>query len=200
MTTSTNWIFPAHRPKTAVVNGATTTFTYDRTAQLISRTDPGGSTNFSYDAYGNLVSSARAFNAVTTYTYDLGDRLTAMSTPGPTAYSYTLDALGRPLSRSGGSATIGYAYVGVGRTAWQTTSGATTVNGALGPDESRLALSPGPALTGCCPTCTATSRPASTAPRRPSPMPGATTATGAARPALPAVAWPTRGPTRAGWT
>ena len=36
-----------------MVNGATTPFAYERTAQLISRTEPGGSTNFAYDAYGN---------------------------------------------------------------------------------------------------------------------------------------------------
>jgi YD repeat-containing protein len=38
----------------------TTTFAYDRTAQLISRTDPGGTTTFGYDAYGNQTSNARA--------------------------------------------------------------------------------------------------------------------------------------------
>jgi YD repeat-containing protein len=128
------------------VNGATTTFSYDRTGQLRSRTDPGGSTAFAYDAYGNLVSSARAFDSLTAYTYDLGDRLTALSVPGPTAYTFSLDVLGRPVSRALTGGTDTYAYVGTGKTAWRASLGGTTIDAALGPDQSRLALSDGAAF------------------------------------------------------
>jgi hypothetical protein len=58
----------------------------------------------------------------------------------PTAYTFTLDALGRPVTRSGGAATLSYAYVGTGTTAWRQVTGAATVDAGLGPDESRVAL------------------------------------------------------------
>jgi RHS repeat-associated protein len=135
----------------SVVNSATTTFAYDRTAQLISRSDPDGSTSFAYDAYGNLTSSARAFDSVTAATYDLADRLTGLTTPDTTAYSFTLDALGRPLSRSDGSSSVDYAYVGTGITAWRTVSGSNTLDAALGPDQSRLALADGSAFAWLLP-------------------------------------------------
>jgi YD repeat-containing protein len=100
-----------------------------------------------YDRDGNLVSSARAFDSLTTYTYDLADRLTSITLPGGSSTStFSLDALGRPVRRSDGSSTVSYAYVGTGTTAWRTSSGSTSLNAALGPDQSRLALADGSAF------------------------------------------------------
>jgi RHS repeat-associated protein len=48
--------------------------------------------------------------------------------------------------RSDGSSSVSYAYVGTGPSAWRTVSGSTTLDAALGPDESRLALSAGSAF------------------------------------------------------
>ncbi len=55
------------------------------------------------------------------------------------------------MRRSDGSATVSYAYVGTGTTAWRTSSGATTLDATLGPDESRLALDDGSAFAWLLP-------------------------------------------------
>lgn len=69
---------------TTTTLGATTTTTYTngRTDALISQSVGGGSpTSFAYDQFGNLLTSAEPASGVTTYTYDLGDRLTGIDPP-----------------------------------------------------------------------------------------------------------------------
>jgi len=65
-----------------------------------------GSPNQAFDADGNLIS-----DGTNTYTWDVRNRLTAISGPGLSA-SFTYDALGRRASKAINGATTGYLYDG----------------------------------------------------------------------------------------
>ena len=83
-------------------------YSFNRADQL--ETGPSGS--FSDDRYGNLVTSAETSPA-TAYGYDALDRLTSINPDGTASdVAFTLDALGRPLTRTVGTGpgtTYGYA-------------------------------------------------------------------------------------------
>lgn len=69
--------------------GRTTTYSYDAQNRLISTTDIGGTTRYTYDA-GLLQSSTDPLGRVTRYTYDSGGRMTSESdNGGTTAFEYT---------------------------------------------------------------------------------------------------------------
>jgi RHS repeat-associated protein len=133
--------------RTRRVEGSVTTdITYDRADQVISQVIGGTTKTFAYDRFGNLTQGADANSALTTYGYDTGDRLTAISPPGggATQVTFTLDALDRHATRSlGGTATDAYAYLDAAETAWQTGTGAGTTGSLLDADGSRLAVKSG---------------------------------------------------------
>ena len=92
--------------------------------------------------YGNLVANAESYAfGVTGYTYDLGDRLTALTPPAgqAAAATYTLDALGRIGSRTIGGTTDTYAYLGTTETVSRITTGGANTDALLGADGSRYA-------------------------------------------------------------
>ncbi|TAL40201.1 MAG: hypothetical protein EPN97_00550 [Alphaproteobacteria bacterium] len=84
-------------------NGVETTFTYDTRNRLLSRTihDASGqlppqdaTTNFGYDAAGNLTAITLPGGAQLLYTYDAAHRVTAVQNNAGESINYTLDALG----------------------------------------------------------------------------------------------------------
>ncbi len=89
-----------------------------------------------------MVQSAETFNTgVTTYTYDLGDRLTKITPPSGLsgAQTFTLDALGRIATETTGATTTTLSYVGTSKTVSRLATGSTNVDSLLGSDGSRLA-------------------------------------------------------------
>lgn len=81
-----------------MVDGATTTYTYDVADQLISESGPWGSRTYSYDANGN-----RTYGAGASYTYGPGDRLLSRGNE-----TFTYDGLGRMKTRTLGGAVTTY--------------------------------------------------------------------------------------------
>ena len=130
------------------INARTPTVsTYDTTDQLLTEGPQGGTLlSFNYDPHGNMVQSAETFNTgVTTYTYDLGDRLTKITPPSGLsgAQTFTLDALGRIATETTGSTTTTLSYVGTSKTVSRLATGSTNVDSLLGSDGSRLATTSG---------------------------------------------------------
>jgi YD repeat-containing protein len=115
----------------ATLGGTTTSYSYDRSAELISRSDAGTTTYLAYDAYGNQTSSAPAVNLNTASTYDLGDQLTSITPPGASATTFGFDALGRNLTRVTPAGTDTYEYVDTSETAWRITTGGISTTSAM---------------------------------------------------------------------
>ncbi len=124
----------------ATIGGVETTYAYDRSGALISRTDDTDTTYYLYDRYGNQTTAASAVNEQSTYAYDLGDRLTAITPYGAGSTTFTFDGLGRHASQTTASVTTSYAYLGTSETVWQTADGVTTLSAAYEPSGARVAI------------------------------------------------------------
>ena len=70
------------------------------------------------------------------YAYDAAQRLTSITPPGLSPTSFTLDALGRPLTRG----TDTYSYVGSSETAWRISDGAGATVSAIDADGGRASV------------------------------------------------------------
>ncbi len=121
----------------------TLTYTFDRTDEQINETN-GTSTAFVYDTYGNLTKKAEDDLSQTTLAYDVANRLTGLTPATGSAATFTFDALARNKTRLvGGVTTDTYGYIGPSESVYEvvtTGTGARTIEAALGPDGSRLAL------------------------------------------------------------
>jgi len=90
---------------TGAVHTRVTAYTYDPDDDVLTTTisdttggDPSRTTTDSYDAHGNLASTADALGNTTSYTYDaLGDRISQTNPAGVTT-TYTYDATGNLLT------------------------------------------------------------------------------------------------------
>jgi RHS repeat-associated protein len=125
--------------------GVTTDYQYDRTDQVVNQVIGGTTRTFDYDRYGNLLTSADAASAVTTYAYDEASRLTTISPPGGATaqVTFTVDPLDRHATRLvNAGLTDTYQYLDASETAWQTGTG-TTTSALLDADGSRLAVKTG---------------------------------------------------------
>jgi RHS repeat-associated protein len=129
---------------TKTEGSTTTTYTYDRSDQLIGQTIGSTFTAFAYNAYGDMTSSADAFDDSTAHTYDAGGRLVSLTPPGEAESEFAYDALGRVSSRETGSATLAYRYLGTGHLSYATdaSSGPDTVS-LIDATSGRLALDTG---------------------------------------------------------
>ena len=65
------------------------------------------------------------------YTYDLADRLTAITSASGSTTSFTIDALGRHGSQTIGSTTSSYAYLGSSDVVVAVTSASSTTTSAV---------------------------------------------------------------------
>ncbi len=80
-----------------------------------------------------------AFNQVTTYAYDLGDRLTSLAGPSSPTAAFTFDATGRFATRVVSGSTDTYTYLGSSETVAAISTGGVLTASLLDPSGSRLA-------------------------------------------------------------
>lgn len=88
--------------------------TYDEANRMVTftLTATGETFDLAYDANGSLVSkTSRVNGTVTTYSWDVRDRLAAISGPGVTA-SFAYDAMGRRISKTVNGQTVQFTYDG----------------------------------------------------------------------------------------
>jgi RHS repeat-associated protein len=130
--------------------GASMSYIYDADNRLASVTDAVGSTNYSYDAVGNLSGVTYPNGVSTSYAYNTLNRLTNMqsicgtaagSTAAPgcgpigtpiASYTYTLGAAGNRLSVVELSGrTVNYGYDDLYRLSNETVAGASAQNGTI---------------------------------------------------------------------
>ena len=90
----------------ATVSGVMTPATFDGADQMLAN----GTTNYTYDANGNLT-SAGGPNGTTSYTWDAQDRLINVA-KGTSNIGYGYDAFGRMTSRTDSKSTTSYVYDG----------------------------------------------------------------------------------------
>jgi RHS repeat-associated protein len=133
-----------------VDGGVSWTSVFDRTDQLVSVTTSAVTTNFAYDAYGNLTTNAESGAAVTAMTYNLDDTLTKIDGPGTNdEATFTIDALGRLKTRllSSSSSTDTYSYAGTSETVVRIANSAgTTTDSITTPSGDRLGVKVGSAV------------------------------------------------------
>ena len=94
------------------LNGSPTTYTYFRNGSNLNngqRLQFDGANTYTYDANGNTTSK-NGPSGNFTFTWDVLDRMTAIS--GATAATYVYDYLGRRVSKKIGSVTTTYLYAG----------------------------------------------------------------------------------------
>jgi YD repeat-containing protein len=110
------YTYDADGNRLTVAKGGTVTdtFTFDRNDQ----TESNNGTNFTYDRYGNLLSSWTSAASSTTYAFDLADRMVSITQASGNSVGFTFDAAGRHATRTatpaGGSTTTldTYDYLG----------------------------------------------------------------------------------------
>ena len=98
------------------LSAGATTFAYNGADELVSQTKGGVVRGATYDAAGNLLSSPVSDPTNSTFTYDAANKPLTEAVPGLPLVTYTYDALDRRASRTAGTATEAYAYVGTGTT------------------------------------------------------------------------------------
>ena len=126
--------------------GVTWHYLYDRTDQLVSENTGGTPTAYVYDAYGDMTSKRENDLTATVYAYDLGGRLASITPAGGTAATFKFDALGRHRSRTVGSATDNYAYVGTTGTVYGISTGQSVTDSLVDAAGTRLATKTGSAI------------------------------------------------------
>ncbi|MDR8299862.1 RHS repeat protein, partial [Acinetobacter baumannii] len=104
--------------------GNTTSYTYDGFGNLLSSQSPDkGLTKYSYDVDGNVIQLTRANNIVTTYTYDALGRQTKAQT-GTQVHAWVYDnctnGKGRLCGTSDGTSSSGFGYNKAGQMIVQT--------------------------------------------------------------------------------
>jgi YD repeat-containing protein len=69
-----------------------TTYAYDSDGEVISETDPGGTTKYTYDSGGDLLTQTDPLLNVTSYTYDALGQVIDVTDPvtpkGTTSFTY----------------------------------------------------------------------------------------------------------------
>jgi RHS repeat-associated protein len=122
------------------------TYEYDRTDQLVSENTGGTPVGYGYDAFGSMTAKVAENGqtlTTTTYQYDTGGRLEAITPASGSGATFSFDALGRDASRTVGTSTDTYAYVGTSETVYEieTETGAntTTIDSLIDVAGTRLA-------------------------------------------------------------
>jgi RHS repeat-associated protein len=122
---------------TGYAGAASTTYGYNEADELTSATTGGTTTDFGYDADGDLTQaggtsynydardqpvSATTSAGTTSYGYTLSGALSSVTPPSGTAQDYTSNAYGQTVTAPGG---VSFAYDALGRLATRTTSSGT---------------------------------------------------------------------------
>ena len=84
--------------------------TYDANGNILTKTEPNGTTTYTYDAYGNILTETNPLNQTTSYTYNSANQILTMTGPqGIVSNSY--NAGGNIITATdpaGGTTTYGY--------------------------------------------------------------------------------------------
>jgi len=111
--------------------GQTVSYLYDTTTygtgHLTKMTDPAGTTNWTYDQFGNVLTKSQttgALSLTTTYAYDADERLSTIKYPSTKLVTYSYDTSGRISGISPGATSISYFPFGPA-SKWTENSGAT---------------------------------------------------------------------------
>jgi RHS repeat-associated protein len=121
-----------NRPLTITwTGGETVTYTYDTgtygIGHLDKMADPAGTTSFTYNQFGQVLTKSQVTGAVTlpvTYTYDAFGRLSTLKYPSGKVITYSYDTSGRVSALSSGAGSIAYFPFGPGKS-WTEGNGAT---------------------------------------------------------------------------
>jgi RHS repeat-associated protein len=111
--------------------GETVTYTYDTgtygIGHLAKMVDPAGTTSFTYNQFGQVLTKSQVTGAVTlplTYTYDAFGRLSALKYPSGKVIAYSYDTSGRISALSTGAGSIAYFPFGPAKS-WTQPNGLT---------------------------------------------------------------------------
>jgi RHS repeat-associated protein len=121
-----------NRPLTITwTGGETITYTYDTGADAIGHlakvVDPAGTTSFTYNQFGQVLTRTQVTGAVTlpvTYTYDAFGRLSTLKYPSGKVITYSYDTSGRVSSLFTGAGSIAYFPFGPAKS-WTEPNGLT---------------------------------------------------------------------------
>jgi RHS repeat-associated protein len=89
-----------------------TIYTYNEMNELLSLSDPGGNSTFTYDIYGNLVSKDDGQN-LWEYSYDCEDRLLSVKKDGQVTEEYFYDGDGKRIKKVDADSDRVYIYGGL---------------------------------------------------------------------------------------
>jgi RHS repeat-associated protein len=120
-----------NRPLTITwTGGETVTYTYDTgtygIGHLDKMADPAGTTSFTYNQFGQVLTRTQVTGAVTlpvTYTYDAFGRLSTLKYPSGKVITYSYDTSGRVTALSTGAGSIAYFPFGPAKS-WTEPNGA----------------------------------------------------------------------------
>jgi RHS repeat-associated protein len=115
--------------------GASIGYTYDTGSNgighLTQMVDPAGTTTWSYDQFGNVLTRSQTTGALTlttTYTYDADKRLSTIKYPSTKTLTYAYDSSGRISGITGGVTSITYFPFGMAKQ-WTEPNSSTFVRG-----------------------------------------------------------------------
>ena len=122
---------------------AATTYTYDRTDQLVKQTDGSTDTYFAYDAFGGMTSKAESASTTSSMEYDAAGLTTSYNVAGTGAIAMAYDALARLATRtlSGTAETYWYAGTTTAIAKVDTGTASTSSVSVLDPSGARLSVS-----------------------------------------------------------
>ena len=123
-------------------DGTTYSYTYDAHDNMVTATDPTGTTTFSYDAADRLTRVTYPGNLWLAFTYDAGGKRTQVVDQAGTTTNYQYDAAGRltGLTDGGGSPVVAYVYDPVGRLTRKVNGNGTSATYAYDSDGNILHL------------------------------------------------------------
>jgi RHS repeat-associated protein len=140
-TNTTNTVAYTYDADSNRLSAGATTFTYNRADQLMSQTKGGVTRAATYDAAGNLLSSPVSDATNSTFTYSATNKPLTEVVAGQPTVTFTYDALDRRASRSDGTLTETYAYVGTGPTIGRIDrGGGQLIDSAIDPLGNRLTV------------------------------------------------------------
>jgi RHS repeat-associated protein len=120
----TSYYYDALKRTTTITytGGSSVVLTYDTgtngTGHLTKMVDPAGTTSWTYDQYGDVLSKSQTTGSLTlttTYTYDSDKRLSTIKYPSTKTLTYAYDSSGRISGITGGVTSISYFPFGMAK-------------------------------------------------------------------------------------
>jgi RHS repeat-associated protein len=90
--------------------GVPTTYSYDNAGQLLLARDATGTTTFAYDVSGNQIRQVAPNGGRTTWIWDAENRLTGVTLPSGTRNTFSYDADGKRVQKQDSSGTVKFLW------------------------------------------------------------------------------------------